>query len=64
MVSSNFAFLDELEDLSELNGIFCYEECFYEAAGEEVERFFGIEPVANLGFLDGNQLDDSQKYFG
>ena len=64
MASTNFAFLHELEDWSELRGISFFEGSFNETASEEVDCFFGVEAVANLDSLGGNHLEDGQEYFG
>ena len=63
MASTNFGFLHELEDWSELRGVSCFEGSFNETMSEEGDCFFGVEAVANLGSLDGNHLEDGQEYF-
>ena len=64
IASSNFSFLHELEDLSELRELPNLEGGVDEATGEEVDGFLSVEAVANVGSLDGNHSDDRREYFG
>jgi len=51
MGSTNFAFLHELEDWSELRKLSYFEGGFDETMSEEVDCFFGVEAVTNLAPL-------------
>jgi len=53
-----------LEDSRELRELSNFEGGFDKATGEEVDRFLGVEAVANVGSLNGNHSDDSREYFG
>ena len=63
IASCNFAFLQELEDLSELREFSNFERDFDEAAGEEVNCFLGVEAVPDVGSFDGNHSNDGREYF-
>jgi len=58
MGSTNFAFLHELEDWSDLRKLSYFEGAFDEPMNEEVDCFFGVEAVTNLGSLDDNHFED------
>ena len=60
LVSSNFAFLQELEDLSELRELSNFEGNIDAATSEEVNCFWAVEEVADVGSLNGNHLDDGR----
>ena len=62
IASCNIAFLQELEDLSELRELFHFAGDFDQATGEEVNCFLATEVVAEVGFLDGNCLDEDREY--
>ena len=50
--------------MSELRELSSFERGFYEAGGEEVSCYSGIEIVTDGGSLDGNYSDGSREYFG
>ena len=61
VVSCSFAFLQELEDMSSPESFPTLKGGFYEAAGEEVNCFLGIDTVADVESLDGNHSEDGRE---
>ena len=50
--------------MSELRELSNFEGNFDEATGEEVNCFWAVEVVADVGSLNGNRSDDGREYFG